>query len=277
MLSHPTTGRLVRPGADLYFETQGSGPAVLILQGGVGHAGTTAQLAAELHDSYTVVTYDRRGLGRSTQNGPSTAGDRISAHAGDAAAVLAEVTGGAAHVVGASVGALIGLQMIAQTPGCRIIGLLAHEPPLESLVDDLARSVELDAIAETSRIDVIAAISRFAALTGADDPVEDGQQPAPAIGDPRADLEGFFRHDFHAVRAAAPPLPALTKTQVPILVTGGTYSRGRFEYKSAQALTAALGAPTLTEIIGGHNPLVSHPHASAAALRSWFARCGSSR
>jgi hypothetical protein len=57
-------------GATLFYRVRGSGPTLLILPGGDGDADTTKTLCDELVDHYTVVTYDRRGLSRSTIDGP---------------------------------------------------------------------------------------------------------------------------------------------------------------------------------------------------------------
>lgn len=52
-------------GAGPYHETLGSGPPLLLVQGGAGDAGSSAQSAADLATTHRVITYDRRGLARS--------------------------------------------------------------------------------------------------------------------------------------------------------------------------------------------------------------------
>jgi pimeloyl-ACP methyl ester carboxylesterase len=74
-------------GAELYHEVRGEGPPVLLIMGATGDGGHFAQLAGLLADEFTVVSYDRRGNGRS----PRPAGwQRTSAEeqADDAAALL---------------------------------------------------------------------------------------------------------------------------------------------------------------------------------------------
>jgi pimeloyl-ACP methyl ester carboxylesterase len=53
-------------GATLFYRVTGSGPTLLILPGGHGDADTADGPRNQLIDRYTVVTYDRRGLSRST-------------------------------------------------------------------------------------------------------------------------------------------------------------------------------------------------------------------
>jgi pimeloyl-ACP methyl ester carboxylesterase len=109
--------------ARIYYQTTGSGPALLISQSGEGDADRTVDLAGHLADRFTVVTYDRRGLSRSGPAGPVS----IRRHAEDAAAILKEVTDTPAYVLGLSLGAVIGLHILCVYPGL-IARLIAHEP-----------------------------------------------------------------------------------------------------------------------------------------------------
>jgi pimeloyl-ACP methyl ester carboxylesterase len=59
------------PGATLYYETQGSGPVLLMIMGGFGDAGGFEGVASFLAKDYTVVTYDPCGNSRSPLDGPA--------------------------------------------------------------------------------------------------------------------------------------------------------------------------------------------------------------
>ena len=52
-------------GVELYHEIRGSGPPVLFIMGATGDGGHFDAVADLLADEFTVVTYDRRGNGRS--------------------------------------------------------------------------------------------------------------------------------------------------------------------------------------------------------------------
>ena len=52
-------------GAQIYYETRGSGPPLLLIMGLTGDAGWFEPLAEILAEQFTVVTYDRRGNSRS--------------------------------------------------------------------------------------------------------------------------------------------------------------------------------------------------------------------
>jgi clorobiocin biosynthesis protein CloN7 len=53
-------------GARLYYERRGAGPLLLLIGSPMDSTGFTG-LAHALADRYTVVTYDPRGIGRSTR------------------------------------------------------------------------------------------------------------------------------------------------------------------------------------------------------------------
>ncbi|RSD16330.1 alpha/beta fold hydrolase [Amycolatopsis eburnea] len=251
-------------GALLYVESRGQGTPVLLIQGGIGEAGATEQLAAALADRFCVVSYDRRGLSRSTTSDPGPV--TMRRHAADAGAVLAASTSEPAHVVGASIGALIGLHLVASEPH-RVATLVAHEPPMSAVVLDPARETALDQVAATAQEDVRAAIRQMGSLTGARESMEDGARPAPPAGDVMANLQRFFGHDFPAVRSSSLVADDLADSakSTNIVLTGGDLSRGQWEYRCAEQLAGELGVP-FAELPGGHNGLVSHPKATAAAI-----------
>ncbi|GAA4878807.1 alpha/beta fold hydrolase [Saccharopolyspora cebuensis] len=258
-------------GGQLYAEFRGEhGPVVLIVQGGLSEAGATEQLADDLAQDHQVITYDRRGLSRSS--GPAGA-DAMATHADDAAALLTEMTDERANVIGPSIGAVIGLHLAVRHPG-KVGVLIAHEPPMPSLVRDPEREAGLDQVAELADGgDLGAAIRTFATLGGPSvDSREDGARPAPTVGDGQANLKAFFRNDFPAVRRSdlrAKQITALPATTA-VVPTGGRDSRSRWEWRCAQQLARELGRE-LTELPGGHNGLVSHPWASATTLRRLIA------
>src|SRR6185503_16516762 len=64
------TGRVAVEGGTLYYETRGSGPAVVLLHGGgLDHTMWDPQVEA-LARSYRVIRFDARGHGRSTARMP---------------------------------------------------------------------------------------------------------------------------------------------------------------------------------------------------------------
>ena len=110
--------RVTVNGAELYYEIRGTGPPVLLIMGATGDGGHFDQLADLLADEFTVITYDRRGNGRS----PAPPGWRTTSpeeQADDAAALLAALETGPAAVFGTSSGGTFALCLLvrhASTP-----------------------------------------------------------------------------------------------------------------------------------------------------------------
>jgi aminoacrylate hydrolase len=91
-------------GAQINYTIAGQGPAVLMIQGvGVIGDGWRPQVDA-LARSFTVVTFDNRGIGRSSDGGVPLS---IEAMAGDAIALMRAQASGRFHVIGHSMGGLI--------------------------------------------------------------------------------------------------------------------------------------------------------------------------
>ena len=195
------------PGARLHYKARGSGPLLLLLQGGDGDADGTDALAGHLASDYTVLSYDRRGLSRSPVSYLAAAID-MAAHSEDASRLLAVVTSDPALVLGTSLGAAFGLDLISRHPG-QVRLLVAHEPPATGLLPEPERSQatrDQEEVEELYRREGIAAANRkFVAVTGIrfDDREPDAGHPAAQA---RADRQpGVLPHPR---RSRRPPLPA---------------------------------------------------------------------
>ena len=122
-------------GTELYYEIRGTGEPLLLIMGGSGDGGHFDAIADLLCDEFTVVTYDRRGNGRS----PAPAGWTTTSpeeQADDAAGLLAALVRSPAVVCGTSSGAPFALCLLARHPEA-VLGAILHEPALFALLDDL--------------------------------------------------------------------------------------------------------------------------------------------
>ncbi|MFF9150471.1 alpha/beta fold hydrolase [Streptomyces sp. NPDC014861] len=132
------THTLTTAGADLVYDVRGPVPTAgglppLFMIGQPMDATGFAALAARFPER-TVVTYDPRGLGRSTRkdgrddHAPQTQAD-------DVHAVIEAVGAGPVEMFASSGGAVTALAVVERYPG-DVTTLVAHEPPLVTLTPD---------------------------------------------------------------------------------------------------------------------------------------------
>lgn len=112
-------------GTSIAFERAGTGPPLILVDAALGFRGfgPMGPLAAELAASFTVITYDRRGRGESTDTPPYA----IKREVEDLQA-LVEAAGGSAFAYGFSSGAALLLHAALAGIGLPRLALL--EPPL---------------------------------------------------------------------------------------------------------------------------------------------------
>ena len=152
-------------GTELYYEIRGTGVPVLLVMGATGDGCHFDAIADLLCDEFTVLTYDRRGNGRS----PAPAGWRTTSpeeQADDAAGLLAALVRTPAVVCGTSSGAVFALCLLARHPAA-LRGAILHEPALFAFLDDL------DAVRAPLRARI---------------------RPAMETGGPQAATEPFWRY-----------------------------------------------------------------------------------
>ena len=111
-------------GTVISYDLIGSGPPVILVVGAFNDRSAGAPLAAELADTFTVVNYDRRGRGASTDTQPY----EVDRELDDLAALIGAV-GGAEAVFGYSSGAVLALRAAAR--GLPITELALYDPPFE--------------------------------------------------------------------------------------------------------------------------------------------------
>jgi pimeloyl-ACP methyl ester carboxylesterase len=268
-MDEPKGGLLRVPGATLYYKVQGTGPLLLMLQGGDGDADATDALAAHLVERYTLLSYERRGLSRSPLDDPSAAPD-LSTHGDDASRLLQAVTDEPAMLFGASFGALLGLELVSRHPE-QVRLLVAHEPPATELLPEHDRERAVRGQEEVEQLyrreGIAAALRKFVAITGID---HDDREPDVDLAGPKperiANLDFFLANDAPAVRRYRLDLAALHAAAARIVVAAGHSPGNGFVDKCARALAEELGSP-FAEFPGGHAGFVLRPRAFAARLR----------
>lgn len=263
-----TTGTLQIPDGELYYEIRGSGTLVALV-GAPMDAPSFAPLADLLSTEHTVLTTDPRGVNRSRLNDPD-ADSTPELRADDLSRLIGHLDLGPAVVLGSSGGAVTALALVQAHPE-QVHTVIAHEPPLEELLDDREqrRRDTQDIVATYRAHGSGAAWAKF--MASANLPVPDGDDWAsaqPGEPDPvqEATERHFFLHELVATTTWTPDLDALRAAPTRIVVGIGEQSRGQLCDLTSTALSTALGVP-LTTFPGDHTGFVSETAAFAERLR----------
>jgi pimeloyl-ACP methyl ester carboxylesterase len=131
-------------GISLYYERQGAGEPVLLIQGMSGtHLAWGDAFLAGLGDDVEIVTYDHRGVGTST---PQDQPFAITQLADDAAGLLDALEWERAHVLGISMGGMVAQELALRHPqrirtltlGCTYPGGAQAQLADPALIQELA-------------------------------------------------------------------------------------------------------------------------------------------
>ncbi|MFJ2900494.1 alpha/beta fold hydrolase [Streptomyces sp. NPDC087218] len=269
-----TTGTVPAPGTDLHYVMQGTGPLLFAMDGAGGDARRIPGLVDRLTDSYTVVTYDRRGMSR------SPAGDPMPdltprTHADDLALLLKSLADEPALVFGTSLGAQVGLHLLARHPQL-VDTLVAHEPSEFLFLTEEERAeagqVVLTAYETYKKEGFGAAMSRWAAFNDIDYgnlEFEPGAQLSPMTDEQLANIDFFITHEMPAystVQLDEPGLDVVRAERGRLVLATGTASERNWSYRCTHGLADRIGLP-VEEFPGGHVGLKTHPTAFATRLR----------
>ena len=240
-------------GTDIYHEVHGAGPSVLLIHGGGGDSGLLARVADELSREFMVVAYDRRGLSRSPRP-KDWQQTSMCEQAEDAAALLRALGVAPAAVVGASLGALVALELLLQQPDLvRGASLLDPGPPDSAIPDRRQRMVLPEparvAMARGDSEAAFEALLRDLALWDALDPASRQR----VLGN----AELFFSHETPLLQSYEPDGALLRANRVPVQVGVGGDTPPLFR-EMAEWLASRLHVRAET-YAGGHLATATHP------------------
>lgn len=287
-MTGPTTHTLDVPGAVLTYDVRpgGSNAApVLLLIGSPMDATGFGTLAGHFTDR-TVVTYDPRGVERSTRT-DGVAESTPDMHADDLHRLIAALGAGPVDLFASSGGAVNALALVARHPE-QVRTLVAHEPPAAQVLPDREAALAACADIHTTylRSGFGPAMAKFFALISHKGPMSadfaDQQAPDPAMfGLPTEDdgsrndpLVGqnmisctHYQPDFGALRAAS----------TRIVIAAGAESEGELAHRAAVAVAEQLGTEPATfpgghgGFAGGEYGQMGAPDEFAATLREVLA------
>ncbi|MGI8417120.1 MAG: alpha/beta fold hydrolase [Nakamurella sp.] len=256
------------PGIRLHYEIRGNGPLLALVGAPMG-ADSFAPLAELLAADHTVLTTDPRGTGRSPLDDPDQ-DSTPELRADDLSRLLAHLDSGPAAVLGSSGGAVTVLAL-AQAHPEQLHTVIAHEPPLNELLDDRE---QLDAgveamIASYLAGDVPGAWAQFfgqANITmaaGATEMMFGGDRDPQVVVDERF----WFAHELRGTTHFSPDLAVLRAVPSRIVVGIGDQSAEQLCDRSSRALAERLGIkPTMFP--GGHIEFTEVPDGFATRLRA---------
>jgi pimeloyl-ACP methyl ester carboxylesterase len=251
-----------RDGAVLEYSTSGVGDPVLLIP---------LSRQPVLAGSYRIITYHRRGYGRSTVGGsPVTMADQ----AADAAALLGHLTVPQAHVVGHSYGGLVALQLAVDRPDLvRSLALL--EPPLMAVPSAAALRDEvlLPALARYRSGDRHGALDLFLTEVFGPDWQAAVEAAVPGgVSDAQASVDTFFTIDLPTARSWTAGEELAGTVSCPVLSVVGSHSP-LFRVEGRQLLHRWLPQTEDFDLPAANHLLqMQNPADLAAALHGFFER-----
>jgi pimeloyl-ACP methyl ester carboxylesterase len=237
---------------------------------------------ASLFPDRTVITYDPRGLGRSTRKDGRT-DNAPTVQVGDVHAVTETLGAGPVEMFASSGGAVTALALVAAYPN-DVTTLVAHEPPLIPVLPDAAAAER----ARAGFRDVYqakgpgAGMAAFIAMTSWRGEFTDDYfaQPAPdpALFGMQAEDDGsrddpLLSDRSWAISSYRPDADALAAAPTRIVIAVGEESLGTFTGRAAVATAELLGQQAIVfpshhgGFLGGEFGYAGQPEAFARKLR----------
>ena len=285
----PSTHTIEVPGATITYDIRpgtGTEPTPLMLIGSPMGASGFGTLSGFMADR-TLITYDPRGVERSTKVDPSTE-STPEQHADDIHAVIEAVGLGPVELFASSGGAVNALALVARhLESVRTV--VAHEPPLASLVPDSVGAMAASkAIRETyMRSGSNAGMAHFIAVVShvGEFTEEWAKQPAPdpqMFGMP-ADDDGtrddvLLFQNMITCTHYEPDFAAIAAAPTRVVLAAGEKSEGTLASRGAYAAASRLGQEVTMfpsdhgGFMGGeYGQPAGEPEAFAARLREVLA------
>jgi pimeloyl-ACP methyl ester carboxylesterase len=260
-----------KDGTTIAFDQSGKGPAVILVAAALADRGGTTRLAKHLAERFTVINYDRRGRGKSTDTQPYAVEREV-----EDIEALTDASGGSAFVFGSSSGSVLALEAASKL-GSKIKKLFMYEPPFiidnsrPPMPDDLIKQVT-ELVSAGRRNDAVKLF--FTKGMGI---------PTIAVTLMRLLMPGWSKmagmahtlpYDLMILAGtqAGKPLPAKrwVLATAPTLVMVGGKSEAFF-HNGAKALTEMLPNAQYRILESrGHSAVLMAPKAIAAAVEQYF-------
>jgi pimeloyl-ACP methyl ester carboxylesterase len=237
---------------------------------------------ASLFADRTVVTYDPRGLGRSTRS-DGRVDNTPTLQAADLHAVIEELGAGPVEMFASSGGAVTALALVAAYPE-DVTTLVAHEPPLIPVLPDAEAAGRAQAGFQGAyeAHGRNAGMAAFIAMTSWRGEFTDEYfaQPAPdpaAFGMPTEDDgsrdDPLLSDRSSAITSYRPDVDALTAAPTRVVIAVGEESKDTFTWRTAEATAELLDQEATVfpshhgGFLGDESGYAGQPEAFARKLR----------
>jgi pimeloyl-ACP methyl ester carboxylesterase len=234
-----------RDGTRIAYDTWGTGPAVILVNGALAERSGNAELAQLLAPHFTVYSYDRRGRGDSGDTQPYSVQREIE----DIEALI-DKAGGSAHVYGKSSGASLALRAAAVL-GRKVEKLALYEAPFSD-AEGAAKEwkefrAKLDGLLDADRR--ADAVTTFLTFSGAPDEALTKLKASPAWPGMLA-MAPTLAYDTAVVGDdRSVPVGIAAKVKAPTLVMDGGASLGPLPFMRPTADKIGKSIPRAQRLV----------------------------
>lgn len=279
------TYTLETPEVDLVYDVRGPLPAAggrlpLFMIGAPMDASGFATLASHFADR-TVITYDPRGLGRSTRKDGRVEHTLVD-NAADVHNIIKTI-GDPVEMFASSGGAVTALELVTKHPN-DVTVLVAHEPPLATVLPDADHALQAFAAVRDTYYAKggSAGMAAFIAMTSWQGEFTDAYfaqaTPDPAMFGMTADDDGSRNDPLLSDRSRSvveyvPNIAALKAASTRIVLAVGIETEDTFTARTTRAAATLLGQEVVEfpshhgGFLGGEHGYAGQPEAFAKRLR----------
>lgn len=251
-------------GDELFCRIAGQGEPVLMIHGIISDSSFFEECASYLCKSYQVITYDRRGYGKS--NSQTYTDFSVHTQAQDAAAIIRKYCREPVWIIGNSAGGLIGLELALHFPEL-LRGLIMIEPSLAYDLEEKQKlqawNQELNNYLKTNKIKK--ALPAFGRVTGS--PVSSSSSVSlSSLKQTYQNLSAFMHGELNEVQHYFPEIQRLKQLSLPVVVA--VTERGADSIFATSSLSGArlIGWPVV-HIPGFHNAAKDLPLDFAVSMQ----------
>lgn len=259
-----TTTAISKDGTTIAYEKKGQGPSLILINGALSdrkayEKGWTDMLAK----NFTVIIYDRRGRGESTNTKPYATEREIE----DIEALI-DLAGGSAYLFGSSSGAALALRAAEKLGPEKVTKLALYEPPYESATkkEFAKQKIKVNELVEDGK--PADAITFFMESIGTPPEALEGMKKSPEWNS-MVRIGHTLVYDFEVLGDGTVPVDVAKNITIPTLVMNGEKSFG-FMAGTADAVGKSIPGALRKTLKGQmHNP---SPESVVPVLLEFFGR-----